>query len=189
MKKTSIRLIPMGLVTILLCLLPSEPARAGDVSLASIGVRGGVSGLSILGDAAQEDYVQWDLDATFRLPWSWYHRSDWGLGSKLLVSAGALIGAKEPGFLGTLVPEITFGPKKEWISFHIGGGIGLMSKWEFGEQDFGGPFQFIANLGVTIVPFHPIGVGYQFQHISDSHIYGDKSRGVDMHLVEASYRF
>ncbi|MEK7273605.1 MAG: hypothetical protein AAB047_07215 [Nitrospirota bacterium] len=35
----------------------------------------------------------------------------------------------------------------------------------------------------------PLGVGYHFQHYSDAALYGQDSRGVDLHLIELIYWF
>ena len=43
--------------------------------------------------------------------------------------------------------------------------------------------------GVTSRLAGPLGVGYHFQHYSDATLYGQDSRGVDLHLIELIYWF
>lgn len=182
--RAALLLLPLAL-TIILC----EPSHAEDRTGIAIGLRGGISGNSFLGEEAQEDYEQVDLVVTYELPWGLYHSSGWGFGLNLMASAGMLTGAGDTGLMSTVLPAITVGQKNGWFVIHAGGGAGLFSTHKFGVQDFGGPFQIVANTGITIIPFRPIGVGYQFQHFSDAALYGPDSRGVDMHLFELSYRF
>lgn len=180
---TILFVLTLGLHTILF-----ETSYAEDMSGIAVGIRGGISGNSFLGEEAQEDYEEVDLVVTAELPWGLYHRSGWGLGMNLMMSAGVLTGAGDTGLIGTVVPAITVG-KKKWFLIHAGGGAGLFSRYKFGIQNFGGPFQIVANTGITIIPVRSIGVGYQFQHFSDAALYGPDSRGVDMHLFELNYRF
>ena len=79
--------------------------------------------------------------------------------------------------------------KPSWrVIFDIGIGGALLSDWEFGRQDAGGPFQFIAHGGLSFeLPWNLV-VGGRFHHMSDGTIYGD-SRGVDFYMLELSYYF
>ncbi|MBI5854560.1 MAG: acyloxyacyl hydrolase [Nitrospirae bacterium] len=90
---------------------------------------------------------------------------------------------------GTFVPGIAFGPKDGRISLEVGGGIALLNEYKFGNQNLGGPFQFVWDIGVRGGVVRNIGAGYWFQHISDATIYGSQSRGFDLHMVELSYRY
>ena len=160
-----------------------------DISLLSVGVRYGLSGSSPIGEQTQTDFRQYDLAATLRLPWHWYHSSGWGISTRLLVTGGALQGAGETNFVGTLVPTVVFGRKDERISIDMGGGGALLSDHKFGAQNFGGPFQFVWSFGLNVGLLGPLGAGYHFQHYSDATLYGRDSRGVDLHLFELAYRY
>ncbi|MGQ0809675.1 MAG: acyloxyacyl hydrolase [Nitrospiraceae bacterium] len=149
----------------------------------------GLSGASPIGEQTQKDFQQYDVAATWALPWGWYSESGWGIGTRLLVSAGALTAAKETSFLGTIVPGIAFGRKDGRFSIDLGAGVAFLPDYKFGNQNFGGPLQFVWHLGASLAVYKAIGVGYHFQHYSDATIYGTDSRGVDLHMIEVSYRF
>lgn len=174
-----------------LILFPWLPSRAisGEVSLMSVSLRYGLSGSSPIGEQTQTDFHQYDVAATLRLPWQWYHSSGWGLSTRLVLSGGALIGANETNLIATAVPVVAFGSRDERFSIDMGGGGALLSDYKFGAQNFGGPFQFVWTFGVNLGLFGPVGVAYHFQHYSDATIYGHDSRGVDLHLFEIGYRF
>jgi len=189
MKKLFPSLTSCGVVCLALCILAPWPSRAEDTRLMSLGLRMGISGSSPIGEEEQSDFQQYDVVATFALPWGSYSQSGWGVGTRFLGSAGALTGAGETGFIATFVPGISLGSKDRRISLDIGIGFALLSKYQFGNQNFGGPFQLVANIGVSVAVYKALGLGYQFQHISDAGIYGSDSRGVDLHMFEVSYRY
>jgi Lipid A 3-O-deacylase (PagL) len=170
-----------------LCLLTASPTHAEDLRLMSVGVRGGLSGLSVLGDKETESFQQYDVVATAGLPWSWYSESGWGLGTRLMASAGALLGAGDAGFVGTLVPAIAVGRRNSQFSLDLGAGGALLSRHKFGSQDFGGPFQVVLTVGLRVPIYRAIGVGYRVQHLSDATLYGSKTRGADLHMFELIY--
>ncbi len=174
---------------VVLCLLAHRPSGAEDIRLMSVGVRAGFSGGSPIGEPEAEHFQQYDVMAIFGLPWEWYAQSGWGIGTRLQVSAGAIRAAGTTGFIGTFMPAIALGKKDGWFSIEAGGGAALLSDYQFGDQNLGGPFQFVWNIGVRTAVYQRFGVGYWFQHLSDATIYGDEKRGVDMHMVELTYRY
>jgi hypothetical protein len=66
---------------------------------------------------------------------------------------------------------------------------GLLSDYKFGKQNFSGPFQFVWTFEANSRLIGPFGLGYQFWHYSDATLYGNDSRGADLHLFELIYRF
>lgn len=179
----------LALVCLVLCFLAPSPSLGEDSKLLAVGVRGGTSGLSLIGAEEIEHFREYDAFAMFRLPWQWYSESGWGIGTRFLVSAGALTAAGETGFLGTAMPVIELGPKSGRFSLGLGGGGGLLSDYTFGNQNLGGTFQFVWNVSLRMAVYRGLGLGYWFQHMSDATIYGEGSRGVDLHMLEISYRF
>jgi lipid A 3-O-deacylase PagL len=157
--------------------------------LLSVGIRGGVTGASVLGEEQQETFQEYDVVAHVRFPWSWYSSSGWGVGTGLIGSAGALTGAGDTGFIASLIPVLAFGSQDGRFSLDVGVGGALLSHHRFGRQDFGGPFQVTATAGVTVPLYERIGIGYRFQHYSDATLYGEVSRGADFHMVEFTYRY
>ncbi|MFQ5992464.1 MAG: acyloxyacyl hydrolase, partial [Nitrospiraceae bacterium] len=167
-------------------LLPAGPCGAEDIRLDALGVRAGTNQGTVKRGADLERY---ELYANLGLPWSWEVVSNWNLGTRLNASGGALTGEGETGFIGTLGPSVTLGRERGRIILDIGVGIALLSNDTFGTHDFGGPFQFTADIGITALLLRHVGVGYRFQHMSDATIYGSDGRGMDSHILELSYRF
>lgn len=166
------------------------PAHAGEFAFETIRLRGGFSGGSPLGRERQSDFQQADLAATVRLPWEKELGGGWVLGTRMLASIGMLRGAKETNGIMTIVPlDIVLGRKDGLLAIDVGGGGALLSDYKFGPQNFGGAGQFVWTFGVTSRLAGPIGLGYHFQHYSDATLYGQDSRGVDLHLIELIYWF
>jgi len=183
---TVVRLALMGLV---LCLLAPWPSRAEDLRLLSVGVRAGVSGATVLGDGQPEAAHEYDAVATFALPWGRYSQSGWGVGTRLMASAGAFRGAGETALVVSLIPVLALGSQDGRFTLDLGIGGALLSKRRFGTQDYGGPFQFALTLGVGVPLYERLGLGYRFLHYSDGGSNGPHTTGADLHMVEFTYRF
>ncbi|HEU5303531.1 MAG TPA: acyloxyacyl hydrolase, partial [Gemmatimonadales bacterium] len=168
-------------------LFTPSPSQADAIRPLNVAVRGGVTGPPVLGGEALEHFQQYDVSFTLGLPWSWHSESGWGVGTRLMTSVGALNGGGDTAFLTTLVPGVFFGPRDSVLSLDLGGGPALLSRREFGSQDFGGLFQFVLTFGLTVpVPFTKTwGVGYRFHHLSDGGIY-HSGKGVDVHMLEVT---
>ena len=72
----------------------------------------------------------------------------------------------------------------------LDGGIsaGLLSEHKFGEENFGGPIQFISHAGISFKLSDNLGVGYRFQHMSNASIY-NRNPGLELHMFELKYFF
>ena len=177
------------LLVFFLALMCSTSGWAAEVELLAVGVRGGINFKDAgLPPGEKEDFEQFDVFAIMGLPWEWKSPSGWEVRWRLGGSAGALRGAGDTGFITTLTPGFAFKIPSWRLIFDGGVGGALISKWEFGRQDIGGPFQFIAHGGVGVqLPWNLV-VGWRFHHMSDATIYGN-SRGVDFHMLEVSYYF
>ena len=173
------------------CDRPYQFIQSGcKLRLESLAVRGGFSGSSVIGEEQQTDFNQVDLALAARLPWEWNVGTGWIIKTRLLTSAGVLRGSQETNGVFTLVPlDVIFGRKDGLLSIDMGVGVALLTDYKFGEQNFGGPFQFVWTWGATSRFAGPFGAGYHFQHYSDATIYGSESRGVDLHLFEIIYWF
>jgi hypothetical protein len=184
------RLICRNVVVLLVLGLPSV-GYGVDASLMAVGVRGGISikGESPLGEQMREDFVGADLFGLFRLPWSWYSASGWGVGTRLITSAGAMSALEKVALVSSVAPVLALGTKDGRFTIDAGLGGALISAHDFGRHDLGGPFQFVATAGASVVPFGRFGFGYRFQHYSDGTIYGTDTRGVDLHMIELTYRY
>ena len=186
----SLRLFRFGLLPIVIgSFLAPAPTYSEELELQSLSLRARVSERTLLGEQAPEDFREYDVSANFRLPWSHYATSGWGAGSRLMASAGLLRGAEKNALVVSLIPELTLGSEDGRFVLDLGVGGALFSRWRFGTQDYGGPFQFALTAGVTVPVYQKLGLGYRFLHYSDAGVNGSDTIGADFHMVEFSYRF
>lgn len=191
---------------LLLSLLPGEgiamdnkTSQEGDINvqqhvpsklnLLSVSTRASFSSKDVLGRVAPEKFQEYDVAATFRLPWAWYFQSGWGTGTRLMASAGALHGAGETALIVSLIPLVALGSQDGGFTLDMGAGGALLSRHHFGTQNYGGYFQFALTAGVSVPLFKQLGVGYRFLHYSDATICGRDNKGADLHMLELPYRF
>ncbi len=92
------------------------------------------------------------------------------------------------GFVGTVGPRLVFAKVECNLLFELGSRLTYLSIDDFGPQDFGGPFQFTSEIGVSYLVCPAFKVGYQFQHMSNAGMYSPNP-GLEMHMVEVAYRF
>ena len=179
----------LAMVALGLFLLAPWPSQAEEIRLNSIGVRGGVSGSSPIGEKETEYFQEYDVMADWSMPWGWYSESGWGVGTRLMGSVGAVTAAGDTAFISTVVPGVVFEKKDGWLSIEVGGGGALLSQHHFAHQNMGGTFQFVWDMAARAKVYGGLGVGYWFHHMSDAGMYGRDARGIDLHMVEVSYRF
>ena len=180
----------LALTSLVLCVLAPGSSQAEDLhSLISVGVRARVGGERILGDEQPEAFREYDVVASIRLPWERYYPSGWGVGTRLLASAGLLQGAEDKAFAFSLIPVLAVGSQDGRFVLDLGAGGAWLSRHTFQQQDYGGHFQFALTLGVSVPLYGQLGVGYRFLHYSDAGIHGKDTIGADFHMVEFTYRF
>ena len=178
-------LIP-GLSAILSTPCRGENTAKVPLELIAIGARYGTNAATDKAGAMDRVDIFW----SWRSPYAWEFTPGWDVGARMNASVGALRGQGETGAIGTLVPTLAIGDTDNGFSVEAGVGAALLSKWEFGDvEEFGGPLQFILDLGVNFRAYKRLGLGYRFQHWSDGGIHGVDNRGVEMHMLEFSYRF
>ena len=184
------RLLYLILLTWLSAMI-CTPSLTDDVTLVSIGPRMGFSGKTpLLGREQKYSFHLFDVAAVFKLPWSWQlGESPWNVETRLITSAGVLTGADESGLMMTIVPVLALSGWKGLVTFDAGGGAGFFSNYKFGAQNFGGPAQLVATMGVRVSPFAHAYAGFRVQHFSDAGLYGSSSLGVDMYILELGYQF
>ncbi|WP_417567789.1 acyloxyacyl hydrolase [Marinobacter sp.] len=179
-----------GLLAIVICcLLIPGLGYSDELGLQSLSIRARISEKTLLGEEAPEDFKEYDVSANLHLPWNTYSTSGWGLGSRLMASGGLLRGAGENALVVSLIPELTLGSEDGRFLLDLGAGGALFSRWRFGTQDYGGPFQFALTSGVTVPLYAKLGLGYRFLHYSDAAVNGSDTIGADFHMIEFSYRF
>jgi hypothetical protein len=172
-----------------LCLAAPVSSDADAVRVTSAGVRGGLTGFTIIGDDEIESFQRYDVFADIGLPWSWFSESTLVLDTGLTTSVGALLGGGDVGLVGTLTPLLILRTQDRRFSVDFGVGGAVISRHEFGDQEWGGPFQLDITWGFRFPLHRSWHLGYRYQHLSDADIYGDPSRGADFHMLELIYRF
>ena len=177
-----------ALATIIPCSLLPSGSVAADLELLSIGARARVGEKRVLGKVAPESFREYDVVATLRLPWQHYTASGWGIGTRLMGSAGILEGANKTALVVTAIPLLAFGSEDGRFTLDVGAGLALISEHRFAQQDFGGPLQGALTFGASVPLYQRVGVGYRFMHYSDWGAYGPSSIGVDFHMIEFSWR-
>ena len=167
---------------------PSAGAEA--LRLEYVSVRGGVTGY-VIGQYQPQYFNQFDVAVAARLPLEKEIGDNWVLGTRVLLTGGALVGTHDnTAAIFTLEPfYVLFGRKDGLIAIDIGIGGALVTPYNFQDQNFGGTFQWVWTFGATSRLVGPFGAGYHFQHFSDAGMYGSDARGVDMHLFELIYWF
>jgi len=179
----------MAMVTAMIGFM-APSARAEGLRLEYVSVRGGVTGY-VIGQYQPEYFNQFDVALATRLPLEKEIGDNWVLGTRVLLTGGALVGTHDnTAAIFTLEPfYVLFGRKDGLISIDIGIGGALVTPYHFQAQNFGGVFQWVWTFGATSRFLGPFGAGYHFQHFSDARMYGSDARGVDMHLFELIYWF
>ena len=170
--------------------LIQTPGFAEETGLVRIGPRLGLSGQTFLGKEQKYNFRLYDVAAVFRLPWSWpLGETGWRIETRLITSAGAISGAGETGLMATIIPTLALTSTNGTFTLDGGAGPGFFSNYKFGNQNFGGPVQIVATVGVSANIFSHGYAGLRLQHFSDAALYNQSSLGVDMYLIEIGYRF
>lgn len=159
-----------------------------SLSFQSFSARARVSEKTLLGEDATEDFEEFDVSANFALPWRSYTPFGLTMDTRMMASTGILKGAGEKALVVSIIPEFYLESEDSRFILDIGAGGALFSRYRFGEQDFGGPFQFALTLGINMHLYKNVGIGYRFLHYSDAGVNGSDTIGADFHMIEFSYR-
>ena len=179
MKKHSLYWIILAIV---LSGLVSQPLFAGEFSWRSLGLRVGFND-----DRNDEDFEQYEGFSTWNLPWDWRWDSGWAVGTYLEANAGVLTADGETGFVGSVGPGLIIS-YLEVVEIPLGINPTIISKHDYGDEDLGGAFQFTSHIGLNVVFYDHYSLGYRLQHMSNAGFY-DHNPGVNMHMIQLSYRF
>ena len=183
-RKLLIQIRPCWIILILAILGVSvQPADSGDIALRSIGFRGGVND-----NGNDEDFHQYESFITWSLPWDRNWDSGWSLETYLEGNAGLLRGGEESAFVGSIGPGICFTIFKEIIDISMGINPTIISKHKFGDENLGGPIEFTSHIGLNFNLGRHFTIGYRLQHMSNAVLY-KHNPGLNMHMLEAAYRF
>jgi hypothetical protein len=171
------------ILLLLLGIFWPHPGSAEETGWIAVGFRAGLSATH-----RNEDFKQYEVFATYGLPWSWELAPGWFVSTGIRLSAGALRGGGETGFIGSVGPSVALSMVRGLILLDGGISAALLSEHEFGRENFGGPIQFVSHAGITFKLGANLGVGYRFQHMSNASIY-KRNPGLELHLLELSYFF
>lgn len=152
----------------------------GPAHADSIGVRGAVADTK-----SDEDFQAYEVFVVLDLPWAW-DRGTSRIQTQLEVAGGALDAAGETGFLGVLGPRVAFVTDR--LSLDAGVGVAALGETQFGEQDFGGSSQFIAQAGLSVAVTSRLNAGLRFRHMSDAEMH-DNGEDLNLVLLELSYDY
>jgi len=177
------RLKTIWLMLLLLSIFLPHPGSAEETDWIAAGFRAGLSATD-----QNEDFEQYEMFATHGLPWGWQLTAGWSLSTNINLSAGALRGGGETGFIGLVGPSITLSMFQDLIMLDGGISAALLSEHKFGQENFGGPIQFVSHVGIRFKLGGNLGVGYRFQHMSNASIY-NRNPGLELHMLELSYFF
>ena len=183
-RKLLIQMRPCWIILILVLMGVSvQPADGGDIALRSIGLRGGVND-----NRNDEDFHQFESFMTWSLPWGRNWDSGWSLGTYLEANAGLLRGGQESAFVGSIGPGICFTILKEIVDISMGINPTIISRHKFGDENLGGPIEFTSHIGLNFNLGRRFSIGYRLQHMSNAVLY-KHNPGLNMHMLEAGYRF
>ena len=171
------------LILLLLILFSPQPGRADEADWIAMGFRAGLSATD-----GNEDFEQYEMFGVYGLPWSWVLTPGWSLSTTINLSAGALRGGGDTGFIGSTGPSITLSMVQDRIFLDGGISGALLSEHKFGKENFGGPIQFISHVGLHFKLSAHLSLGYRFQHMSNASIY-NRNPGLELHMLELSYYF
>lgn len=139
-----------------------------------------------------EYFRQYEMFAVHGLPWDWRAASGWEVDTNFEISAGALQGGSEVGFIGSAGPGISLNKSGKGLALDLGINIDILDRRRFIRQDFGGILLFGAYMGLSYRFEDWIKVGYRLQHLSNGHIIypnGTPNPGLDTHVVGVSLNF
>ncbi len=149
-----------------------------------LGLRAGIS------DArSDQDFREFELFGTLGLPWGAGQDGDWRLGSRLNASLGLLWEEEsKAGLIVALGPGLNLeSPGGGW-QVEAGIGPALLSRHDFGEEDFGGVLQFISHAALRWRPCACCSLGYRVQHMSNAGLYRSNP-GLNLHMLQFALHF
>ena len=170
------------------CVLAPVPSHASDIDLVHAGVRWRTSNRHVLGKVEPERFREYDVWATVRLAWESYSASGWGVGTRLLTSAGLFRGAGTNALVVSALPMIALGSRdgrlpSTWVS-----------AWRAEQEQvraagFRRDSSGVVDFRYRYPIYRRFGAGYRFMHYSDAGVFGSHTIGADLHMLDLTYRF
>jgi len=181
-KKTGLKII-FFLVILTVSMGGSGQAFAEEETRWKLGIQGGWSF-----DNDDESFNQYDFVADYNLPWQWSVGESSRIGTMLTMAVGALDGGGDTGVIGSLGLALTFGSVNFPLELRIGSALTLMSEDEYGDEDFGGPFQFTSHIGLEYRFLENWSASARYQHMSNLDIYS-RNPGLNLVVIGIGYHF
>jgi hypothetical protein len=169
--------------------LVPAPSHSEEMRLLKLSFRARFSGATTIGEQQPEEFEEYDLAANIELPWQRYSSSGWGIGTQLMASVGIMRNGGDNGLVVSLIPIVALGSDDGRFYLDAGAGVALLSRYRYGTQDYGGPFQFALTAGAGFPLYKRLGLGYRFLHYSDAGVNGPDTIGADFHMIELRYLF
>jgi hypothetical protein len=164
------------------CLYTPSAVRANETRW-EVGVQGGWSYSD-----EEESFNQADIILAYRLPLQWQHWDVLNVGTRLTAMTGVLDGGGDTGLLGTLGLELVIGLGHSPFTVRAGSGATLMSRHKYGDEDFGGAFQFTSHLGLEYHFLESYSAFTRVQHMSNAGIYSENP-GINMAMIGLRHTF
>ena len=151
----------------------ANTANAADPGWTGVGARAGLTD-SVIGEYLN----QFEVTATYGLPWDWSLGSGWTLGTRLDTTVGALHGGGETGAVLSIGPALAFAHPGQRFAIELGISPTLLSRHEYGDADLGGNMQFTSFLGLSYRVSERLEVNGRIQHMSNADI-SEPNPGLD----------
>jgi len=141
-------------------------------------------------NGGDEDFNQYDVFVNYGLPWSW----QWGravlVDTNLTTAAEVIDGGGDTAVAGSVGFEFVFGSAGRECPFELraGSALTLISEHNYGDEDLGGPVQFIHHISLHYWFLENLSALARVQHMSNAGIYS-KNPGLDMVMLGLIYRF
>lgn len=158
------------------------PALAAEETSFEFGLRGGVND-----SRNKEDYTASEVYLHKWLPWESTLSETVSLKTRLDAGLGYLEAAGDQGGYLAVGGDVVLAILNNRIEFEIGLRPTWLPDHEFGDDNFGGAFQFTSHIGLTTI-WKNITFNYRLQHTSNAGVC-DHNPGVNLHMVGLGYRF
>lgn len=178
------RVYGWGAIFFAILMFFAGPARAGRASWEA-GLQAGTSF-----NDEEESFNQYDLFASYGLPWSWQWGQALQVDTNLTTVLGVLDGGGDTGLAASLGFEFVFGSAAGRCPLELRAGSALtyLSEEHFGEEDFGGPFQFTHHISLYYWFLQNLSVVARVQHMSNGGMYHENP-GLNVAMLAMVYRF
>jgi hypothetical protein len=170
-------------ITILCCLLSESVFAADKEDDITLGIRG-----SIGASRFNQNFQLVEAFGTYPLPWKWTLVSDVVLGMFLEASLGVIHGGGDSGAIAMFGSGLDLELLDGKLEFNLGANLTGMTRREYGDVDLGSHFAIASHTGVNFQIHRHLILGYRFQHISNAGL-SSRNTGLNLHMVEVSYRF